>query len=227
MWCNSNDYSVVVDLWIDQIRSVFLLVFTHLHRTLVMMFMGISQKAQLSHYICVSKPSVHRPPACFSITWFPVCLQRRRWKLCAVIQPGGLHHCPRRRRSHGAPRLRLLLPHQRRQVGNTFQEFHDVGQVDFFFSLQSSILTLKLALLLFSWLQDCRLHHGVEIVPSHRRRVAVQQLLQLPAWDAPPGHHIPAVGRRNSKTWVEHVGLLNCRTQTQWRANQSEADCQP
>lgn len=57
---------------------------------------------------------------------------------------------------------------------------------------------------LFFWRQDCNFHLSVEVLPSHRRCYTLQQLLQLPARDAPPGNHISSIGglaiRQTSQT---------------------------
>lgn len=52
------------------------------------------------------------------LVFHAVCVvQWRRGQLCAVLQPGGLHHGSGRGGTDGSPRLRLLLPYPRGQVG--------------------------------------------------------------------------------------------------------------
>lgn len=67
----------------------------------------------------------------------------------------------------------------------------------------SDIFTLASSFFFF-WHQDCNFHLSVEILPSHRRCYTLQQLLQLPAWDVPPGNHISSIGgpaiRQTSQT---------------------------
>lgn len=56
----------------------------------------------------------------------------------------------------------------------------------------------------FFWHQDSNFHLSLEILPSHWRCYTLQQLLQLPARDAPPGNHISSIGapviRQTSQT---------------------------
>lgn len=63
---------------------------------------------------------------------------------------------------------------------------------------------------LLSDLQDRDLRVGVEVLPSDGRRVTVQPFQQLPAPDAAPGNHVPALSSSTSHRTAHQCKLLLC-----------------
>lgn len=204
-----------VGWWIHfHIRSIFLLIVTHLQQTLVMWphVWGIPVETLLSHnrltsslvtrttsgsqtsycqsltgLACVSAAAAAETLSCRPVWWAtpPSSAPSLPWCATATASSTVSETTGERDLPGGSWRLFTLYNGVLRGSGG-----------------EPNLALLKLGLFPLLWHQDRRLDHSVEILPRHWCRVAVQQLLQFPARDAPPGHHIPTVAWWNSKTWA-------------------------
>lgn len=123
-------------------------------------------------------------------------VQWRRGKLCAVVQPGGLHHSSGRGGADGSPWLRLLLPDPRGQVGVLTDPS------------ACAVVTVWVLSALHFDPQDCDFHVGLEVLPPDWRRVPVQHLQQLSARDAAPGNNVSALSTSTSNKSSDQCKLF-------------------